>query len=78
VPSSEEAREEPLEQVPAAPAAMSGRMEIVLEGGGRIIVDRTVNAAALARVMGVLGRQPVGRSLGEDRPVRRSPEGEGG
>jgi transposase len=57
VPSSEAAREEPLELVPAAPASMSGRMEIVLADGGRIIVDRTVNAAALARVMDVLGRR---------------------
>jgi transposase len=57
MPSSEAAREEPLEQVPATPAAMSGRMEIVLSCGGRIIVDRTVNAAALARVVGVLGRR---------------------
>lgn len=65
-PSSEEGRGEPSELVPAAPAAMSGRMEIVLADGDRIIVDRTVNAAALARVIGVLGRRPVGRSLGED------------
>jgi len=49
----------------AAPPA--GRMEIVLAGGGRVIVDRTVNAAALARVLGVLERGPVRRSLGEGR-----------
>jgi len=52
----------------AAPAAadVGGRMEIVLAGGRRIIVDRTVSAAALSRVLGVLERRPVGRSLGED------------
>jgi len=66
VVAPETARDELTEQVPAAPAAMSGRMEIELAGGGRIVVDRTVNAAALARVMAVLGRRPVGRSLGED------------
>ncbi len=60
------------------PPEVSGRMEVVLEQGRRIIVDRTVSAAALSRVLGVLERRPAGRSLGEDRPVRRSPEGEGG
>jgi transposase len=42
-----------------APAAEvpSGRIEIVLVGGSRIIVDETVNAAALARVLGVLERR---------------------
>jgi transposase len=39
------------------PPAMLGRMEIVLMGGARIIVDKNVNAAALARVIGVLERQ---------------------
>jgi len=40
----------------AGVASLVGRMEIVLTGGSRIIVDKTVNAAALARVLGVLGR----------------------
>ncbi|HTZ02421.1 MAG TPA: transposase [Xanthobacteraceae bacterium] len=40
------------------PAAMSapGRMEIVLGNGRRVIVDDTVRAAALARVIKVLDR----------------------
>jgi len=48
------------------PSEVSGRMEIMLDRGRRVIVDRTVSAAALARVLGVLERRPVGRSLGED------------
>ena len=44
-------------------ALPAGRMEIVLSGGSRVIVDKTVNAAALTRVLGVLGRLPVHRSL---------------
>lgn len=32
----------------------TGRMEIALSGGRRVIVDKTVNAAALARVIAVL------------------------
>ena len=32
-------------------------MEIVLAGGFRVIVDEGVNAAALARVIGVLERR---------------------
>ena len=36
---------------------LSGLMEIVLAGGGRVIVDRDVSAAALARVIGVLERR---------------------
>jgi transposase len=38
--------------VPSPPPA--GRIEIELAGGGRVIVDRHVNAAALARVIAVL------------------------
>jgi len=37
-------------------ASPASRMKIVLSGGRRVIVDKTVNAAALARVLGVLGR----------------------
>jgi transposase len=43
-----------IDRVP--PRAMLGRMEIVLVGGARIIVDENVDAAALARVIGVLER----------------------
>jgi transposase len=35
---------------------MSGRMEIVVRGGRRVIVDAGVDSAALARVVGVLER----------------------
>jgi transposase len=35
----------------------SGLMEIVLAGGERVIVDREVNTAALARVINVLERR---------------------
>jgi transposase len=35
----------------------TGRLEIVLAGGRRVIVDRAVDAAALARVVAVLERQ---------------------
>jgi transposase len=42
----------------AAPSpATVGRIEIVLVGGARIIVDRDVNGAALARVIGALERR---------------------
>jgi hypothetical protein len=34
-----------------------GRIEIVLASGARLIVDKEVNAAALARVVGVLERR---------------------
>jgi transposase len=42
-----------------APLARSsaGAMEIVLAGGGRVIVDRTVDAAALASVIEILARR---------------------
>ena len=36
---------------------MVGRIEIVLVGGARIIVDKEVNGAALARVIGALERR---------------------
>ena len=49
---------------PAAPPTPSGRMEIVLAGGDRVIVDRTVDAAALAGVVEVLSRvTPLRRSM---------------
>jgi transposase len=44
-----------------------GLMEIVLAGGSRVIVDREVSAAALARVIGILERRLVCRSPGEGR-----------
>lgn len=54
----------PVVEVPAPPDAVAptppepaGRMEIVLVDGRRVIVDKTVNRAALARVMGVLERR---------------------
>ena len=51
----------PVVEVPAAPDAVvptpTGRMEIVLAGGRRVVVDKTVNRAALARVIGVLERR---------------------
>ena len=37
-------------------AVARGVMEIVLVGGGRVIVDKDVNGAALARVIAVLAR----------------------
>ena len=61
------AAEAPSDRVPAAPATITGRIEIVLAGGRRIVVDKTVNAAALARVIDVLERRPVCRSPGEGR-----------
>ncbi len=50
-----------LPAVPEAAIASSGAvargvMEIVLVGGGRVIVDKDVNGAALARVIAVLAR----------------------
>ena len=38
----------------AVPSAAGGRMEIVLVGGRRVIVDQQVDAAALERVVAVL------------------------
>jgi transposase len=40
----------------ASTTATSGRIEIVLAGGHRVIVDHSVDAAALARVVAVLER----------------------
>ena len=48
------------ESVPAispAPSAPAGRIEIALAGGDRVIVDSTVDAGALTRVMKVLSRR---------------------
>ena len=52
----------PEKQAPAAVlsasvAAAGGRMEIVLAGARRVIVDKEVDAAALARVIEVLERR---------------------
>ena len=41
---------------PSSPSA-AGQMEIVFTGGERVIVDRTVDGAALARVVKVLSRR---------------------
>lgn len=43
--------------LPPADAPSSGRMEIVLDNGRRVIVDASVRAAALARVIKVLDRR---------------------
>jgi hypothetical protein len=40
----------------AHPSAVSGRIEIVLMRGHRVIVDNGVDAAVLARVLAVLER----------------------
>jgi transposase len=40
----------------SAAGGASGRMEIVLHGGRRVVVDAGVDAAALARVVAVLER----------------------
>ena len=42
---------------PASGTALTGRMEIVVAKGRRIIVDAGVDAAALARVVAVLDRR---------------------
>ncbi len=45
-------------RVPAsAPPSAGAQMEIVLAGGERVIVDRTVDGVALARVIKVLSRR---------------------
>ncbi len=44
-------------EVPAPALGVTGRIEIVLADGRRVIVDKTVNAAALARVVRVLERR---------------------
>ena len=41
----------------ASASEMAGRIEIVLAGGARVIVDNDVSSAALARVIGVLERR---------------------
>jgi transposase len=43
--------------LPPAGGPSSGRMEIVLDNGRRVIVDASVRAAALARVIKVLDRR---------------------
>jgi len=48
---------EPVALPPPAPASSSGRMEIALVNGRRVIVDASVNATALARVIKVLERR---------------------
>ena len=48
---------DPTPAVPPGPAAPTGRIEIALAGGDRVIVDATVDAAALARVLRVLSRR---------------------
>ena len=51
---------EPAKPLPAPPdiePSASGRIEIALADGLRVTVDRDVDAAALSRVLGVLGRR---------------------
>jgi transposase len=47
----------PLPPVAATPAVASGRMEITLAGGEKIVVGADVEAAALARVVKALTRR---------------------
>ena len=47
----------PSESVAAEDAPATGRMEIVLPGERRVIVDRSVDRSALARVVAVLERR---------------------
>ena len=47
----------PSESVVAAGQPATGRMEIVLAGDRRVIVDRTVDGPALSRVIAVLERR---------------------
>ena len=47
----------PSESVVAEGVPASGRMEIVLAGNRRVIVDRTVDGPALSRVIAVLERR---------------------
>ena len=47
----------PSENVVATGRHATGRMEIVLSGDRRVIVDRTVDGAALSRVIAVLERR---------------------
>jgi transposase len=48
---------ETADDVAAGLAPATGRIEIVLGGGRRVIVDRAVDGAALARVVAVLERR---------------------
>lgn len=48
---------DPTPAAPPAPAVPTGRIEIALAGGDRVIVDATVDGAALARVIRVLSRR---------------------
>ena len=48
---------EPTTASPPAPSRPTGRIEIVLAGGDRVIVGADVDAAALARVVKVLSRR---------------------
>lgn len=48
---------DPAPAVAPPPAAPTGRIEIALAGGDRVIVDATVDAAALTRVIKVLSRR---------------------
>jgi transposase len=41
----------------SSPSPLSGRMEIVLSNGHRVVVDASVDVAALGRVLEVLERQ---------------------
>lgn len=47
-------RREPGALLPGSPTAGAGRMEIVLSGARRVVVDKEVDSAALARVIAVL------------------------
>ena len=60
VVSSTEGAAEPAKLLPAPgdiEPSSSGWMEIALADGSRVTVDRDVDAAALSRVLGVLGRR---------------------
>jgi transposase len=50
-------RERAVGMADGAALSAAGRMEIVLAGGCRVIVDKHVSAPALARVIGVLTRR---------------------
>ncbi|WP_020697357.1 IS66-like element accessory protein TnpA [Reyranella massiliensis] len=47
----------PASAPPSPSPSAGGQMEIVFAGGERVIVDRTVDAVALARVIKVLSRR---------------------
>ncbi len=55
---SEDAAAPAVEDSAAALYRATGRIEIVLAGGDRVIVDGTVDASALSRVIDVLERRP--------------------